>query len=471
MQRSYNDSFGTIRIGQCSSVDTTNFTCDLTFVGTYSSATQVPLAPHPMMGMMPSAGDLVAIYDHPGYGKRVLFPLYESEDLTVSQLQDRPTQSGLVPNLNEGEVYIGRYGRALFDNQGNAYIQSQAARSGLNLKYDSSVSELYGQNLDIHTSGNNVRIHSSSSIPAIWGDSLSLEVNIPIAPGIDSAPEVIPSNLGRLVIGNTGSVDIDVLPLSLSPLSLQVNSVGYISMGRLSGPITPISRPPLLAGLTIDIFNTINLTNPLGGLSIPGSLAVSLGNVSLRSAVANSSLNLLADGSIDIKNSSGFFRIDSDGSMLMSNSSIGLDLGSDGSMSMIPSSLLWSLGINPSGDYAFAGKNVDISAAAAASISAVVASLTGSVSVNLAAPIISLGLVPAGHAAIVEALVLIFQQLAVFNTKIENHTHAIQGAVITGLGSGGSVTGIASPSLELAGFAPIPPVASAIGSQTVTVQA
>jgi hypothetical protein len=466
-QREYNDSYGTLRIGQVSAVDTVNFTCDVNFGGSYSGATKVPLSTHPSCGTMPSSGDTVMVYDHPGYGKRFLGSLYEDEGLTVEQIQERPATPGLVMNLNEGEAYIGRWGRAHFDNQGNARIQSQAARSGLELKHEKAVAELFGVNFDHYTSGKNVRIHTSSSTPLTWGDSISIEVNNPIAPGNDSAPEVIPSNLGRLVISNTGTVNIDVLPLTPTPLNLDMSIDGSVFLGRLVGPITPVSVNTKTAGLSMSPLDDMLMFNTKGYL-----LVDRLGNVEGQSSVGLSTLTLSKTGDVTLKNPLGKMLIDASGNISLTGPAAKLDILQTGSFEAA-SPGAYSLGMSPVGDLIYTGKSVDISATGPVFLGGTVSSVLGSGSVNLVAPFINLGGVTTGHVAFAEAMVLVLQRLNLLHQLIRTHSHAVQGAVITGLGVGGSVTGLASPSTELAPAATIPPVPTAaqIGSTTVAAQA
>jgi len=456
MRREYNDVYGIIRIGQIDSINTDAFTCNINFLGSYSSAKNVPFNPHPLLGMMPSVGSMVVVYDNPGYGKRVLMPLYEREELTVEQLQERPTQSGLVPDMREGEIYIGRHGRAYFDNSGNVRIESEMARSGLELKSEKARAELYGYNFNLYTMGNNVRIRSISTVSTgplqTWGDSLSLEVNIPIAPGLDSAPEVIPTNLGKISIDKLGSVNMDV---SSKLLNFKMDAMtGLISIGRGTTKLIGVEVGPIS-----DAY--VSMFSPMGELFVSSD-----GLSSISSTPGKSSLELAPDSGITLTNTIGTISIDPDGRVGFLGPNGSIELMADGSLSMLSNTLDWGISADSGGNLAFTGNNVDISAGTTSTLS-------GDTSIILRSPSISLGLIPMGHVAIAEAIVAELQKLNTTLQAMAIHTHVISGIVTSGPGSGGAVAGQAQASLTLlaSGLVPLVPLASTIGSTTVTAQA
>ena len=458
MAREHKHDYGTLRIGKIESIDTPSQLAEVSFEGSYSSASAVPFSVHPLLGIMPSVGSMVAVYDRPGFGKRILMSLYESEGLTVEELQTRNSKAGLHPNMQENEIFIGRHGRAYFDNQGNVQITCQQDRAAVSLLYDESRAELSGYYFDIYSLGKNVRVRSKKFIPAVpgtpaWGDSLFLEVNTPIPPGIASAAEVIPTTLGRMSISNLGSINLDSLPLG-GPLNcnLEMDVTGLISLGR--------GFPLKTVGLTMGTLDGVLLFNNYGYLSIAGTELAAPGEVELKSYPGKSKLNFSPIGDILLTNTFGSMGVDAvTGQVNLSSIGGNLELRQDGSVGIFPNSLSYGFGINAAGDLAFGGKSVDISGTTTAR-------LAGAASASIEGLYIKLGLVSGGHVAIAEKLDLIFKQLAILHQKIQAHTHT--GTITSGAQVGNTVAVLLSPELVSAAY---PPVNSAlIGSVTVTAQ-
>lgn len=467
---------GYLRIGRITSINPDTFRCDLEFPGTYSIARDVPINPSPLMGFMPETGSHVAVYSRPGMGNRILLPLDSPGTRTPEEFIENENKPGTIPNMETGDSYFGHRGRAYFNKHGDARLSSSASRATLELKAEKAKAELYAYNFDLFTPGRNVRIHSKSTTAIgplqTWGDSLELDVNIPLAPGVDSAVEIPPTSLGKIKIGNTGNIGLNVLPptglLDLPGVShLSMDTLGQIEIGH--GPAGVLRT----SGLSISALalGDVELFTPTSSLLLSKTLSL----VSLENAVASTRLTMDGIGNATLGTVTSY--VGRDGMLLsttMKTPLASISAYDSGLISLIgPAS---SISMDVAGNSIFAGNNVSINAAVAAS-------MTAAASLSLAAPLISLGLVSGGHVAFAEALALVLQQLNVLHLAIKTHTHAFAGVVVSGLGAGGNViggvllpggtgSGGTTPSAELAapGLIPPTPSAAAIGSTTVTAQ-
>jgi hypothetical protein len=471
-QHGFSQTSGFLRIGQVTSVNTETFRCDIDFPGSYSSAKNVSIFPSTVFGVMPEAGSNVAVYDRPGIGKRVIMVLDSPDPRTEEEILLGERKPGSIPEMEEGDVYIGHRSRAYFSRNGDARIYARGNRASLELKSEKARAELYAYNFDLFTPGKNVRIRSYSTVPTgplqTWGDALSLEVNVPIAPGLDSAPEVLPTTLGRIDIGKTGSVNIDVLPTLITgsgQVALDMSSVTTeISLHR--------GWPLKASGLRLGALNEVSLFNTVSSLFMS-----QLGGIELESLPGKSRLVMAELGDVTLTNTLGILSIGVSGQVDISSPLANLELRPDGSFGIFPNSLSYGLGVSAAGDLTFSGNSASIS-------SLTTSVLSGTAGVSLIGPLISLGLVSGGHVAFAEALVLVLQKLNILHQAIKLHTHSFAGVVVSGAGAGGQViggvllpngtgSGGTSPSAELAAAGLIPPVptAATLGSTTVTAQA
>jgi hypothetical protein len=425
IESGFGETSGYLRIGKITSVRPDVFRCDLSFPGTYSSAKDVSIIPNPLFGFMPTVGTYVGVYDRPGVGKRVLCLLDAADGRSPDEILEQETKSGTIPTMEPGDVYIGHRGRAYFNKHGDVHISARGSRAYLDLKCEKAKAELYAYNFDIFTPGNNVRIHSSSTVPLgplqTWGDSLSIEVNTPLASaGIDDAPEVLPTNLGRLKISNVGSIDLDVLPMSAA-VNLHMDITGQIGLGRGLGVKT--------IGLDISPVGTdIVKLYTLGSNLI---LNNSSQTVTLSNLIPKTSLLMDGTGNVTLGAIESYFKRDFAGKTVTMVTSGG------------------SITLKDTGEIIQTGKTVDIN---------------GTAGVTLIGPDIKLGQTPAGHVAFAEILYNILNQLYALNMKIMVHTHPVVGVVPAG-------TPLAAPSPILIGAVPPVPPLSTIGSTTVSAQA
>lgn len=467
---------GSLNICQIESVDTDNFRCDVSIPGSYSFAKNIPLNPSPIFGVMPTANTLAVIYDRPGLGKRIIGLLNEINDTTPQEQLIREDFAGLYPNLKEGECFIGRHGRAHFDNKGNIYISAESERAGLELSYDDHKAKLYAYDLDLYTNQKNVRIHTESTgvgVSKTWGDSLYIGVNVPLAtPDIGVQVPIPPTPLGRMIIANTGAIDLELFPLTARTSNLSFGVQGEIQLGRGAYLM------PKTVALSISKLDDVRLYNAYAGLSLVGdqkyseSTGVSpidgwrvtptvitpinqsgdtysgvdvtqipvkplFGGVELYSLVGENSLKLSPQGDIMLHNGSASLNIFGQpaiaGNINFGNNKVELAMSSIGgfSVSSPPSQgSTYNLGINSSGMLSFIGKNVDLYAPSIRIGHQVGIGVTGLLSLEATA--INLGLVPAGNVAFAQAILLLCQQLNKLNMVLKTHTHSISGTIIGG---------------------------------------
>ena len=465
---SRNKSQGALRIGIVTSTDSSKFRCDVSYLGTYQDSRSVPTNPNANFGVMPEVGSLVACYDHPGIGTKVIAVLDKPGNASLDEMLIREDKAGYVPNCNDGEAFIGGSsgGRAHFDNQGNVIVSSQMHRAVLELTSDQATALIYGNNFDFYSQGKNARVHSKTTItdvpPLTWGDSLYMEVNIPASPLPASQIQVPPTTLGRFAIQNNGSLEATALPGTAVQTGLQISPLGSIDLGRGDGT-TPISIN--IVGMSVSTLNAVDIFNPLASMFIGPD-----GRIKLLSTPGFASLTLDVDKSIKLTNLVGTFSVDAAGNVVASNANSQVKVAADGSFLIAPIALTpYMISANAVGDVSVIGKSVGISATTSVALAGTMVNVAASASSTIASPLIRLGAVPAGHVAYAEALVLIFAQLNALNLAIKTHTHVVNGVV---LATGNAVISTAMPSAELAA-AVVPPVPtpSGIGSTTVSAQA
>lgn len=453
---------GYIRIGTISSIDTDNFRCNLSFPGSYAVARDVPLTPSPLIGFMPEAGSNVAVFSMPGAGHRIISILDTPDSREPSEVLAKENKPGRIPRMETGDVYVGHKGRAYFNKYGDVRLSSAASRATIELKAEKALAEVYGYNFDLHTPGNNVRIRSKSTVDAgplqTWGDMLSLEVNVPVAPPLDHEPDVLPTSLGRIQIDRLGNINASVMPLTPNAVSLGMNVVGSGSFGRGF----PLNTVGMAFGATGN--DQASLFTPKNSLLLTDLL----GKAELSNLPSGNALLLSDAGEVRLGKSSLFpyFSIDaSTQRMTMSQANGTVSLAADGSFTATDLAGDYLIGGTPLG-LTMTGKTAVISATAGSML------LSSSSAATLAAPLVNLGLTPGGHVAFAEAIVYILGQLNILHQAIKTHTHVLTGVVTTGAGAGGLVTGSAAPSIELAAGGLIPPVPTPaqMGSTTVTAQ-
>lgn len=347
-------------------------------------------------------------------GNRVLFPLDMVDGRSSDDVLERETKKGTVPRMETGDMFVGHRGRAYFNKHGDVTVFARGMRASLDLKCEKAKAELYGYNYELSTPGKNVRIHTKSTVSSgplqTWGDSVYIEVNAPLAVGsMDTLPDALQTNLGRLKIENTGSLSLEVLPLSLNA-SLSADITGQIELGR--------GYPIHTVGLLVSPVGTdrVTLFTPTAHLLLDSVT----NEVTLRNSAQNTQLQLTAAGDMSMLGPVGDFNI------------------------------------SAAGDLTYTGKSVDIQTTASALISA-------ASSLNLQAQSIAIGAVAAGHVTIAELLAPIWAKLDAICILLATHVHP------TAVPGPASV----APSLAVLAVPQVVPLGTAalIGSTTVTTQA
>lgn len=461
VQRAFELASGYLRIGKITSVNTEKFRCDIEFPGTNSVARNVPFTPNPLFGFMPETGTHVSVCSRPGAGHRVIGLLDRPDSRKPEEVLVQENKPGTIPRMEMGDVYIGHRGRAYFSKHGDVYVTARGSRASLELNCEKAKAELYAYNFDIFTPGRNVRIRSQSTVAAAWGDSLSLEVNMP-------GPELLQTHLGRINIDKFGSMNLDVLPLTAGAVNLSMGITGAIGLGR-GFPLKTVGLEMGPVGL-----DSIDLFTPKHYFSMDPLMQ----RVALENLPGLTDLTMTDIGDVHLGSQSSYFSVSRTLQSVSMRSALSrVELQDNGSLTLANNANDYNIS-GTSALLSLAGKTVDMMATAGP------LGLSSTTVASIAAPLINLGAISAGHVAVVEALMIIFKKLDALHQAIKNHTHAISGVVVSGAGAGGQVIGgVLAPdgsgsggtsralSLAAAGLVPPVPTAAQLGSTTVTVQA
>ena len=363
--KAFEKASGLLRIGIIDSIYPDRFRCDIQFPGAVGNIVRdVSISPHAQFGIMPFKGDIVAVYDRPGYGKRVIAILQSKDDRDFLEILQDENKLGVIPEMASGDTYIGNNSRAYFYENGDAIISSDGDRAKIELRYEDARSILYGHNFSLESPGRGVRVRSVSTVSAgplaTFGDSLRLEVNTPIQ------GEVIePITRGSMTIDNLGGIALDTLPYSPMPSNFSMDSIGNIELGR--------GYPTKTIGLVMSSGSDISLFNPSGLIDISS-------DGSIKAQTPLSEISLSSDGSFDLSTES------------------------------------YSLGITTVGGLSYIGKSVDIDATTTALVRA-------ASSLSMQANNINIGAVSAGHVTIAELLAPIWTAIDAMKLLLVAHTH------------------------------------------------
>lgn len=287
-----------ITLAVLTGINTKTFRAMATFLDT--SASQVcTFTPSGAHGEIPLEGSLCAVYRKGQFFCHFIKELNDFTPATVLSVEQRLDQGsevivGTVPTLNHGDVYIGRYGRAVFNSAGNVDITTQMGNMSLQLNDRTQVSTLSGNNYLISTPDEAIRIITASSIPSSYGDKIRIEKNIPqpyMTPGelaLLNPAALIPS-LAFIEIDEFNAITAAVLvPTAAVESHMSLDELGNIDLGHE------------LASFSV---------NPIGELSTLSTLGTSINSrtsVSIAAlAAGGAELVLSADGQVLLDNNTG----------------------------------------------------------------------------------------------------------------------------------------------------------------------
>lgn len=306
---------GGITLAVLTGVNTTTFRATATFLDTGGSqvCTFTPSGGH---GEMPLEGSLCAVYRKGQFFCQFIKELNDFTPSTTLSVEQRISQGseviiGTVPTLNPGDVYIGRYGKAVFNSAGSVNITTQMGNMSLQLNDQTQVSSLSGNNYLLSTPDEAIRIRTISSIPSSYGDAIRIEKNIPqpyMTPGELAAlsPAAIVPSLAFIEIDEFNAITAAVLiPTPAVESKLSIDELGNIDLGHV------------LASFSVDALGELNTISTLG------TTINSRTSVDINAALAGGAELLLAtDGGVQIGNNTGSMTIDPLGDVTISGDKI-----------------------------------------------------------------------------------------------------------------------------------------------------
>lgn len=503
---------GSLRIGTIESINTDNYMCTVSYGDSLGQPQNTIIAPSAYFGTMPAIGSQVAVFDKGGQTRQVISVINTPSDInpnpSIADLMLHLFEPGDIPRMQLDECFIGRKGRAYFDNGGNVMVGCENNRAILNLISSKGKAELFGPTFHVHTTGGRVGLRSANSLlssvnPIGIADEIWMEKSIPLPMVPNSVADTIPSLFAHVGIDFAHNIEAAIYATPLTKYSvLQLGVLGDIALEK--------GLPIKNVGLNISVLNDIHLRNTLGYLRINELGGISLGTGSDILSTMTQGFSCTAAHEVEVFNELAGLDISPAGDAhvynklaYMSLSKIGdafLGIGSSALSTMMQGFLCQNAGasadvkmfnsiaeleFDPLGDITLTNVSTTLmmnTASGLVNLTGLNNQIIGTNSVllqglNLAqvfAPLINIGATPVGHAAIDEMVVSALNAIAAavnaFNILLSSHTHMMNGSVTSGAGIGGSVTGIAAPSAQVS-VAPVIIVPVSLGSKTVTVQA
>lgn len=257
------DLFGKIKLGRVESVDGKFFRATVRFSDSLAAPDNVVVAPSSYFGHLPEVGTVAVVYDVPGWDKYTIGYLGTLNEKTSDEIAltgENDTTHIPYGTMKQGDTYIGKYGRAYFNSLGDAVITTFHNRAQLKLDEKDASAYLSGYNFELTTPGKGISIATSSSIPGIYGDSLSIQRNVPsplssIPKEFNPVPNI---KVSEISLDTAGDFIIDVGINGTTPSSyFTMDIVGDITMGNVQK-----------ASLSIYADTEVDLHNPLAGLKL-----------------------------------------------------------------------------------------------------------------------------------------------------------------------------------------------------------
>ena len=315
MNERISHEMGGITLAVLTNVNTTTYRATATFLDTAASQT-CTFTPSGGHGEMPLEGSLCAVYRKGNFYCQFIKELNDftpTTDLSPDQRLSSGSEIvvGTAPVLEQGEMYIGRYGRAVFNNAGSVSITTQMGNMGLQLNDKTQISTLMGNNYTLTTPDSAIRIATTSSLPTTYGDSIRIEKNIPV-------PYITP---GELAVYTPTAV---------------VPSLAYIEIDEFNAITASVLAPGAAVNsiMTLDELGNVEIGNELGNFSVDplGEVSIfstsstnvkSLTSVSLTAALSGGAqIELSADGQVYAGNNTSSLTLDPTGDVTISGDKI-----------------------------------------------------------------------------------------------------------------------------------------------------
>jgi hypothetical protein len=255
--------FGTIKLGIIESIDKETYIATVRMADGLGQPNNVVATPSAHLGFLPEAGTIAVVYDKPGWEKHVIGYLSIPNDRTFEEVAASGENDATnVPfkSMKGGDMYVGKYGRAYFNSSGDVGINTFHNRATIKLDEKESTAKISGYNFEMTTPGKGISIFTSSSIPGIYGDSLSIQRNVPSpASSIPKEFNPVPNiKVSEITLDTAGDFIIDVGINGTTPSSyFSMDIIGDITMGNVQK-----------ASLSIYADTEVDLHNPLAGLKL-----------------------------------------------------------------------------------------------------------------------------------------------------------------------------------------------------------
>jgi hypothetical protein len=251
--------------------------------------------PSPFFGTLPTPGSLILIYRRGSHYARYIVTLSELEvgsdsPSTDEKISGSEERVGKLPKMQPGNSFVGSPGRVFFDSNGSVFVSNKLGNLSLELNNAISKTKLNADNFSMATHGNSVRISTASSVPFTFGDTISIEKNVPIPEIPEEAAPLTPQiNIASMKIDSIGGISLEAVKtspltptasLDLSPLLLPgvarlrnlLSNVVLYPTGRVSVN-TPLSEISLNELGSVRLSNLVGSmeVNPAGVISLDGS--------------------------------------------------------------------------------------------------------------------------------------------------------------------------------------------------------
>lgn len=191
--------------------------------------------PSPYMAVLPESNALVYFLDGPCL-KRIIGCLHDL-DFSQRTIADAATygeeaigDDNELLVYNPGDVYVGKYGRALFDKAGNVDVTTFNARAELYMDQDTGRVELSGYDFSLFTKDDGVYIYSEDSTGDGYGDTLHIERSI--NDGADLVTDLVLDTDGNydLNVGYTGGAASVTMHMGVTGGYVLANSNGGMTL-------------------------------------------------------------------------------------------------------------------------------------------------------------------------------------------------------------------------------------------------
>lgn len=279
-----------VRIGRVLKIHD-NFRCTLRSLDTMSDYLAV-INPSPFGASLPEEDSLVYFYNT-NHLKRVMGIIHDGIKETDkidrgAAINNGEENDGNFPDMQPGDVFVGKYGRAYFYKSGDIRIGSWFNRSEIFFD-DNGDLDANGLNFNLHTKDDGVSIYTTA--PTLGAMATSLFID----------RDINDLNISRLLIDDLGKVSISVGDGTAYHAKATFDVTGEM------GLLNDLSGLELKASGAVNLYSGgADLLNSTGYLSFDPSGTISIGaNEQIEAATGKITLEMLKEGSLTLTTESG----------------------------------------------------------------------------------------------------------------------------------------------------------------------